>query len=237
MSGLNFSVHSLVTLPAFWAAVTLGVYLLARAVNQRHRRWWTSPLLLTWGGCFAAALALHVSYHDYLRGTHWLITMLGPATVAFALPIHEHRAIIRRHWPVLLVGVTAGSLIAVGSSWLLASLASLPMDLRLSLLSRSITTPFAIAVAQDIGGVPELAATCVAVTGLCGAAMGDILLKWLPIRSSFAKGALFGMGAHGAGVAKAREVGNEEGSIAGLVMVLAGLANVTAAPILMVALH
>ena len=233
MPALDFTRHDLVTLAPFWAALTLGVYLLARAIHQRHRRWWTSPLLTTWAGCFAVALGLHATYHDYLRGTHWLISMLGPATVAFALPIHEHRAMIRRHWAILAIGVVAGSLIAVVSSWFLATWFSLPADLRLSLLSRSITTPFAIAVAQDIGGVPELAATCVAITGICGAAVGDVLMKWLPIQSSFARGALFGMGAHGAGVAKAREVGTEEGSIAGLVMVLAGLANVTVAPILM----
>ncbi len=70
------------------------------------------------------------------------------------------------------------------------------------------------------------------ITGLIGASLGEVLLKWLPLRSSFARGALFGMGAHGAGTARARQVGAEEGSVAGLVMVLAGLASVLVAPVL-----
>ena len=69
------------------------------------------------------------------------------------------------------------------------------------------------------------------VLGVVGAALGEILLKVMPLRSTLARGALFGMGAHGAGVAKAHQIGGEEGSIAGLVMVLAGLFNVMMAPV------
>jgi len=216
----------------FWAAVTLGVYVASHRTHRRMNRWWTSPLLVTWLLCFALALSLHASYGDYIRGTHWLVTLLGPATVAFAMPIYEQRALIRRHWPILLVGIVVGSTIAIGSSWALASALGLSADLRLSLLPRSVSTPFALAFVEDVGGTPELAATCVVITGLIGASLGEVLLKWLPLRSSFARGALFGMGAHGAGTARARQVGSEEGSIAGLMMILAGLASVLIAPIL-----
>jgi putative effector of murein hydrolase len=89
-----------------------------------------------------------------------------------------------------------------------------------------------MAISQNIGGVPDLTALFVVVTGVLGAALGENLLAILPLRSSLARGALFGMGAHGAGVAKARQIGREEGSIAGLVMVLVGLVNVLAAPLL-----
>lgn len=219
-------------LPLFWAAVTLGFYALSCMLNRYLRQWWTSPLLVTWLGCLALALALHASYSDYIRGTHWIMVLLGPATMAFAMPIYEQRHIIRRHWPVLVIGVTVGSAIAVTSGWALATMFDLSSDLRLSLLPRSVTTPFAIAFSRDIGGVPELTATCVVVTGLFGATVGEVLIKLLPLRSSFARGALFGMGAHGSGVAKAREVGREEGTIAGLVMVLAGLASVGLGPLL-----
>ena len=74
-------------------------------------------------------------------------------------------------------------------------------------------------------------------TGVFGAAFGEALLLWLPLRSSLARGALFGMGAHGAGVAKAHQIGAEEGTIAGLVMVMVGLTNVLAAPLLGMALR
>ncbi|PKU24367.1 LrgB family protein [Telmatospirillum siberiense] len=216
----------------FWAVATLVIYVVSHYTHRRLGRWWTSPLLVTWLACFALTLSLHATYGEYIRGTHWLVSLLGPATVAFAMPIYEQRDLIRRHWPILAIGIVAGTVIAIGSSWALASALDLSPSLRLSLLPRSISTPFALAFAEDVGGVPELAATCVVITGLIGASLGELVMKWLPLRSSFARGALFGMGAHGAGTARARQVGAEEGSIAGLVMVLAGLASVLVAPIL-----
>jgi predicted murein hydrolase (TIGR00659 family) len=216
----------------FWSAATIGLYLAARLLYRRHRHWRASPLLLTPVLLVALAVSLHTGYREYLRGTHWLMVMLGPVTVAFAIPLYEQRALIRRQWPVLLLGVVVGSTTAMASAWALASLLDLSGSLRLSLLPRSVTTPFAMAVSDDIGGVPDLTALFVIVTGIAGAAIGEVMLKWLPLSSSTARGALFGMGAPGAGVARAHQIGGEEGSIAGLVMILAGLLNVLAAPVL-----
>jgi predicted murein hydrolase (TIGR00659 family) len=210
----------------FWGAATIGIYSAARALHSRRPRWWTSPMLATWTVCGALILVLHTSYQDYLTGTRWLILLLGPATVSFAIPIHRHRNLIRRHWMMLAVGVITGCLIAFGSSWLLARLFHLSPELRASLLPRSITTPFAMSTSRVLGGLPELTASFTAITGLFGAAVGELILSCLPVRSAFARGALFGMGAHGAGVAKARELGEEEGAVAGLIMVLAGLCTV-----------
>ncbi|MDR2981839.1 MAG: LrgB family protein [Puniceicoccales bacterium] len=219
--------------PLVWAIVTIGVYVVARELYRRHRRWWTSPLLVTWVICGVILLTTHIPYQDYLRGTHWLVVLLGPATIAFALPIYEHRVLIKKHASTLAIGVFVGSIIAVGSAWLLASVFNLSPELRMSLLPRSVTTPFAVATSESIGGVPELTATFVGITALFGAAVGELLISYLPLRSSFARGALFGMGAHGAGVAKARELGSEEGAVAGLVMIFAGLVNVIGAAVIM----
>ncbi|HEY9249811.1 MAG TPA: LrgB family protein [Rariglobus sp.] len=210
----------------FWGALTVSVYAGTRMVHHRRARWWTSPMLATWVVCGILIVALRTTYQEYLSGTRWLIFLLGPATVAFAIPIHRHRALIRRHWLMLAAGVVTGSVLAVASSWLLAGLFDLTPELRASLLPRSITTPLAMSTSRALGGLPELTASFTAVTGLFGAAIGEVLLLCLPVRSVFARGALFGMGAHGAGVAKARELGEQEGAIAGLIMVLAGLVTV-----------
>ncbi|RVT97806.1 LrgB family protein [Rhodovarius crocodyli] len=224
-------------LAAFWSAATIGLYVAAKRLNQRLRRWWSSPLVLAPVLLIALLLALHASYRDYIGGTRWLLMLMGPATVAFAVPIYEQRAMIRRFWPVLAMGVAAGSGTSILTAYGLASLLGLNGDLRLSLLPRSLSTPFAMVVSGDIGGVPDLTAVFVICTGVFGAAFGEALLVWLPLRSSLARGALFGMGAHGAGVAKAHQIGAEEGTIAGLVMVMVGLTNVLAAPLLAMALR
>ncbi|MFG1464635.1 LrgB family protein [Xanthobacter sp. DSM 24535] len=221
----------------FWPAATIAVYVAARLLNRRFGRWFTAPLLLTPVLILGLTALLHADYAEYLRGTHWMVLMLGPATVAFAIPIYEQRATIRRHWPVLLVGVIAGSTVALVSAWGLASLLGLPDVLGRSLMPRSTTTPFAMNMSGEIGGIPDLTAMFVVITGICGAAMGEAMMKWLPLRSSLARGALFGMGAHGAGVAKAHQIGREEGSIAGLVMILAGFVNLLLGPLVAIALR
>ena len=218
--------------PLFWSAATILSYMAAKRLYRRAPRWWASPLLLAPAALLLLALALHTSYREYIRGTHWLLLMLGPVTVAFAVPIYQQRALIRKHWKVLGLGVLVGSTVAILSAWGLATLLHLSPELRASLAPRSITTPFAMTISGEVGGVPELTAVFVILTGICGAMLGQFVVRVLPLQTSMARGALLGMGAHGAGVAKAREIGNEEGAIAGLVMVLAGLLNVALAPLL-----
>lgn len=214
----------------FWSVVTIGFYLAAKRLYRRWPRWWMMPLAITPLLIATVVLALHANYRDYIRGTHWLVLLLGPATVAFAVPIYEQRELIRQQWPVLLAGMVAGSVTAILSSWALATLVGLDGVLRLSLLPRSISTPFAMEVSGDIGGSPDLTAIFVVVTGIAGAVIGDLMLVRMPLASAIARGALFGVGAHGAGTAKAHQMGKTEGAVAGLVMVLVGLLNVLLAP-------
>lgn len=216
----------------FWSAATILLYLAAKRVYRRFPMWWLTPLVVTPLLLIALVIGLNQNYRGYFGATHWLVALLGPATVAFAVPIYQQRATIRRYWPVLLAGVAVGSSSAMASAWGLAHLLGLNEAISLSLMPRSMSTPFAMTVSGDIGGTPDLTAIFVVLTGVFGAALGEVMLNWLPIRSALARGALFGMGAHGAGVAKAHQIGSEEGSIAGLVMVLVGLVNVLAAPLI-----
>lgn len=221
-----------ILITVFWSAATIAIYLLSKRTYRRWPAIWSSPLVLTPVLLAALALSLHTTYREYIGATRWLMVILGPVTVAFAIPIYEQRAMIMRYWPVLIFGIIVGSGTAILTAWALASLLSIDGALRLSLLPRSISTPFAMSISQNIGGVPDLTALFVVMTGVLGAALGENLLRILPLKSSLARGALFGMGAHGAGVAKANQIGAEEGSVAGLVMVLVGLVNVLAAPLL-----
>lgn len=217
----------------FWSAATILLYWVAKRLYRRFPYWWLTPLMVTPLLVLVLVIGLKQSYSGYFSATHWLVALLGPAMVAFAIPIYQQRAVIRRYWPVLLAGVIMGSSAAMASAWGLAHLLGLNDAISLSLMPRSMSTPFAMSVSGDIGGVPDLTAIFVVLTGIFGAALGELMLNWLPLRSALARGALFGMGAHGAGVAKAQQIGSEEGSIAGLVMVLVGLVNVLAAPIIM----
>ncbi|HUO54540.1 MAG TPA: LrgB family protein [Rhodoblastus sp.] len=216
----------------FWSAATVGCYLLAKRLYRIWPKWWLTPLAAAPAALIVAALMLNESYRDYIHSAGWLLALLGPATVAFAVPIYEQRALIRRHWPILLAGMLVGSATAMATSFGLAAALGLSAAVQLSLTPRSMSTPFAMQVSGEIGGLPDLTAIFVVLTGVFGAVIGEFLLARLPLRSALARGALFGVGAHGAGTAKAHQIGQVEGAVSGLVMVLVGLLNVLAAPLI-----
>lgn len=216
----------------FWSAATVLCYLAAKKLYRRWPKWWLTPLAAAPAALICAALILKEDYRDYMHSAGWLLALLGPATVAFAAPIYEQRALIRAHWQVLLAGMLVGSAVAMATSFGLAALLGLGGALELSLAPRSMSTPFAMQVSGQIGGLPDLTAIFVVLTGVFGAVIGEFLLARLKLRSALARGALFGVGAHGAGTAKAHQIGEVEGAVSGLVMVLVGLLNVLAAPLI-----
>jgi len=222
---------NVVTQWLFWSGATIALYVVGKAIYRRWRRWWTTPVIVALALVVALAVALGRSYRDYIGQTGWLVTLLGPAIVSFSIPIWEHRVLIRRYWPLLVVGITAGSVTSVVSAWLLASALHLDHALRMSLLPRSISTPFAMSASGQIGGIPELTAVFVILTGVFGAAVGENMFKLLGLRSVMARGAMMGMAAHGVGTARAYQIGREEGAVSSVVMSLAGLCNVLATPI------
>jgi predicted murein hydrolase (TIGR00659 family) len=215
-----------------WSLFTLLVFWAAR---RCHRRWplpLLAPLIVTPMVVGMVVVASRTSYAEYFAGTRWLVWMLGPATVAFAVPVWEQRALIRAHWPALALAMVTGSITALVSTWAMATLLGLDGELLLSLLPRSISTPFAMEVARDLGAVPGLSAVFVIVTGLLGALLGDLMLTRIGARTDLARGTAFGVAAHAIGTARALQVNERQGAIAGLAMVLTGLLNVLATPLL-----
>jgi putative effector of murein hydrolase len=178
----------------FWLALTLLAYLGSRWLYRRTGRYLLSPLILVPVVLLAVAVPLHTGYAEYARNTHWLMSVLGPVTVAFAVPIWQQRALLARHWPALSLGMLVGSAASIGSSWALAHALSLDNQVSLSLLPRSITTPFAMPLAHDLGGVPELTAVFVMFTGVLGALMGGVLLSTCPCARRWHAGRCSGWG-------------------------------------------
>lgn len=215
-----------------WFAATVALYVGSRALHARLRSPVASPLVVA-PALLVAALALgHVRYDDYLRGGRWLVALLGPTTVAFAVPLYRHRALVREQALELVAAVVTGSVVAVATSLALAHAFGLDGVTAMSLAPRSVTTPFAMLVAGEIGGAPALAAVCVILTALVGLVVGPTLVARLPLRTRTARGALLGMGAHGVGAARAMELGAVEGAVAALTMIFAGLLLLGAAPAL-----
>ena len=212
--------------------LTVALYFAAKHLYARFRRPWLTPLLAVPAVLALVVVMARIPYSVYYADTRWLMWLLGPATVAFAVPIYEYRALIKRHWISLTVGVTVGILVAIGGSLMLTKLLHLSPELQRSLATRSVSTPFALAVSDKIHAPKDLTALFVIATGVCGMLFGEIVLALVPLRTRLARGALFGAAAHGVGTAKARELGSEEGVVASLTMMIAGVAMVLLAPVL-----
>lgn len=210
--------------------VTLALYFANKRLYRRFHRLPLMPLVFTPILLVLILVFGHISYQNYMGEAHWLLWLLGPATIAFAVPVYDNLAVIKRHWMSLTAGVTTAVVVAVTSSVWLARLFTLPDEIQRSLAVRSITTPFALAAAKPIGGQPELVALFVVVTGVFGMAIGDVLFLRLAIREGMAKGAGFGAASHGAGTARSYELGPQEGVVASLVMMLSGVVMVLVAP-------
>lgn len=212
--------------------LTVVFYYASKLLYKRKRTILLMPLLLAPLLLVVVVLGFHIPYQDYMTDSHWLLWMLGPATVAFAVPIYDNRHLIQRHWLSLSVGVLVSVFVAVSSTVLLARWFNLSELLQRSLAMRSVTTPFAVEASKSIGGQSDLTALFVVITGLIGMAMGELILTVCAIRTRMGKGASLGASAHGAGTAKAYQMGSSEGVVSSVAMMIAGMVTVLLAPLI-----
>jgi predicted murein hydrolase (TIGR00659 family) len=191
-----------------------------------------NPVLLSVAALVMLLAATGTDYRTYFEGAQFVHFLLGPATVALAVPLYRQIAVLRRAWPAIAAGVVIGSLTAVASAvavaWALgASRASL-----LSLAPKSVTTPIAMGIAEKLGGLPSLTAVLVILTGIIGAMLGGFVLNAVRVRDWRARGLAVGVAAHGIGTARALQVDDVAGAFAGLAMGLNGLATAVLLPLL-----
>lgn len=141
MQSVSWPVMSDFLVSVLCFVLTLLVYYVNKRLYTRWRKLILMPLVMTPMVLVVMLLITHITWKDYIADSHWLIWLLGPATLAFAVPVYENIAIIKRHWMSLTAGVITATLVAVCSSVWLARLFTLPVEIQRSLAVRSITTP------------------------------------------------------------------------------------------------
>jgi putative effector of murein hydrolase len=199
--------------PLFGLTLTVLAYL---AADRVYRHLGMHPLAnpVLWS-VIALALVLHVtgiSYERYFEGAQFIHVLLGPATVALAVPLYKAFGTLRQSW--------RGIALALPTSVVVASLAP-----------KAVTTPIAMGIAEQIGGLPTLTAVFVILTGIVGGVLGPPLLSLLGVRDARARGIALGAAAHGIGTARAFNEGPETGAHASLAMGLAGLLTALLLPV------
>lgn len=192
-----------------------------------------NPVALSVVIIVAVLLISGTPYRTYFEGAQFVHFMLGPVTVALALPLFDQWRRIRQLFLPLLFALIAGVLTAVLSVATIAWLLGAAPQTILSLMPKSVTTPVAMGIAERIGGLPSLTATMVIATGILGAMIARPLLDLAGIAGDDARGFALGVAAHGIGAARAFQVSEEMGAFAGLAMGLAALATALLVPALL----
>ncbi len=210
--------------PLLWLTMTLVVFQLSLWLNRilggspvLH------PVLLSMAMLIGILLLTGTDYDTYFDGAQFIHFLLGPATVALAIPLYENRQQIRSLLLPLLVSGLAGAATAAVSAVLIAAALGAEARTLLSLAPKSVTSPIAMGVAEKLGGLPSLTAALVLLTGAIGCMLAPPLIRLLDIRDDRVKGFAMGLSAHGFGTAQAFGVSATAGAFAGLGLTLAGI--------------
>ena len=175
----------------------------------------------------------NIDYRRYFDGAQFVHFLLGPATVALAIPLYAEWPRLKAMAAPLLIALAVGSLTAVLSAYTIGALLGASRASLISLAPKSVTTPIAMAVAEPLGGLPALAAALVMLTGVIGAVSAPYLYRWLRINDDAVRGFAIGLAAHGIGTARAFQVSEQAGAFAALAMGLNGLLTAVSLPWIM----
>jgi predicted murein hydrolase (TIGR00659 family) len=219
--------------PLLGLTITLLAYLIAQRIYAAFRfNPLANPVLIAVAIVVIVLKTSATPYDTYFDGAQFVHFLLGPATVALALPLYRQLGNLRRlAWPIV-VSLTAGSLTAIVSAISVGALLGASHQTLASLAPKSATTPIAMAVAKEVGGVPSLTAVLVITTGVFGAVTARGVLNLLKVTEVEARGFALGVASHGIGTARAFQVSDEMGAYAGLGMGLNGVFTAFVVPVL-----
>ncbi len=205
--------------PLLFLTLTLVAYIIGERLYQYSGcQAIVHPVLIAVAIIAAVLVFTDTPYKVYFDGAQFVHFLLGPATVALAIPLYRNLPLLLKHWHVLTIGLGLGSFIAVVTVLLPASLMGADEVTIATMAAKSITTPVAMAVTENLGGISSITAVLVILTGIAGAVIGPAILSVFKIHDPIARGVAMGVVAHGIGTARALQTSQQEGAFSALGM-------------------
>ena len=218
--------------PLLWLTVTLAAYVLADCVSAASGRHPLANPVLHAIWLVGAVLAVTgTPYRTYFEGAQFVHFLLGPATVALAVPLYENRATVLRALVPMLAALLVGAVTALATALLVARALGVPDAVLVSLAPKSVTAGVAMGITEALGGDPALTAVLVILTGILGAVVVTPLMDLARVRDFRARGFAAGLAAHGIGTARAFQVSDVAGTFAGIAMGLNALVTAVLVPL------
>ena len=220
--------------PLLGLTLTLVAYISAYALYRRSEyNPFLNPVAVSVALLILLLLGTGTRYDDYFAGAQFVHFLLGPATVALAVPLYQQLTRLRALLLPIIVSLTTGICVAATSAVIIARLLGARPATLLSLAPKSVTAPVAMGIAERIGGLPSLTAVLVVTTDIIGAVVGFKIFAILGITDDSIKGIAMGVTSHGIGTARAFQISSEAGAFSGLAMALSAMASALLLPWLM----
>lgn len=219
--------------PLLHLTLTLLAFLIGSYIYQKgNSNSILNPVLIAVILIVIFLVATDTSYSDYFDGAQFVHFLLGPATVALAIPLYRQFDKVRKSALAIFASIITGSLTAMGSAIGIGYLFNASTDTLLSLAPKSVTAAVAMGISEQFGGLPSLTAVLVILTGILGAMLGPIVLNLIGIKDWAARGLAIGTASHGIGTARAFQINEVAGAFSGLAMGLNALATAILLPLI-----
>ena len=217
--------------PFFGVTLTVAAYWAGSKIQKKTGLVICNSMILAVLMIIAVLSVFHIPYESYNAGGSIINLFLGPTTVCLAVTIYSKIDLLKKNWLPILVGCAAGTATSVLSIWGICRLFRLDSTLTASLLPKSVTTPIASAISEGHGGIVSITVVVVIITGMVGNLCAPAMVKLFRVKDPVAAGLGIGACSHAIGTAKALELGETEGAMSGLAIVVTGILTVALSPL------
>lgn len=215
----------------FGLMISLLSYGIGMLLKKRFKFGLFNPLLISIIITILVLIVFRIDYNIYYEGAKYISYLLTPATVCLAIPLYEQLEVLKKNWTAIMAGITSGVLTSLLCILGMAILFHLSHEEYVTFLPKSITTAIGMDISEELGGYVSITAAVIIITGVLGNVIGEAVLKLFRITEPIAKGAALGCASHAIGTAKAMELGETEGAISSLSIVVAGILTVIGASV------
>lgn len=211
--------------------ISLIAYEIGMFLKKKTKKAFMNPLLISIVLVIAFLLIFDVNYDSYNQSAKYLSYLLTPATVSLAIPLYQQIELLKKNLGAILLGILSGVLTSLLSILAMSVLFRLSHEEYVTLLPKSITTAIGMGVSEELGGYVTISVAVIIVTGILGNMIGEFVCRCFRIKNSISKGLALGTSSHAIGTARAMEMGQVEGAMSSLAIVVSGLMTVVLASV------
>jgi predicted murein hydrolase (TIGR00659 family) len=215
----------------FGAVISLVAYEIGTLLKKKFKLAIFNPLLIAVICVMAVLILFHIDYDTYYEGSKYISYLLTPATICLAVPLYEQFKLLKKNIKAVMLGISSGVISSLGSVFLLALLFHFDHKNYVTFLPKSITTAIGMGVSQELGGYVAISTAVIIITGVLGNMLAETVCNVFRITHPIAKGIAIGSASHAVGTARAMEMGEIEGAMSSLSIVVSGILTVIGASI------